>query len=271
MDTYSVIGKPIIDMDIVRKATGAAIYTDDMKLPGMLFGKILRSNYPHARILSIDTSKARQLPGVKAVITGRDVPPRMYGVLIKDKLTFALDRVRYLGDEIAAVAAVDIETAQEACDLIKVEYEELPAVFNPIEAMKEGAPLLHEQLADYEKSPIARPVPNSNISSKYRMVRGNVQEGFSQADCVFEDEFKIASVHTCPLENMSCIAQVDPLDNVTVYSGTQSPYEVRDTIAECLDIPLNHIRVIVPFLGGGFGGKFFVKGELACVFLAKGR
>ena len=269
MSAYSIIGKPVIDIDITRKATGAAIYTDDLKLPGMLFGKILRSKYPHARILSIDTTKARQLPGVKAVVSGRDVPPRRYGVLIKDKLTFAVDRVRYLGDEVAAVAAVDIETAQEACDLIRVDYEELPAVFDPIAAMKEDAPLIHEQLADYEKVPIARPVLDTNISSKYRMVRGDVEEGFKQADHVFEDEFKIASVHTSPLENMSCIAQVDALDNVTVWSGTQSPYEVRETIADCLGIPLNHVRIIVPFLGGGFGGKFFVKGELACVFLAK--
>ena len=269
MGAYSVIGKAIPDIEITKKTTGAAIYADDIKLPGQLYGKLLRSQYPHARILNIDISKARQLAGVKAVITGRDVPSRRWGVMIKDKLPFAVDKVRYIGDEIAGVVAVDMETAEEACDLIEVEYEELPAVFDPFEAMKKGAPLLHEKLGEYERVPVARPVPNTNISSRYKLVKGGVEEGFKQADYVFEDEFKIPSIHTAPLETMACLAQVDALGNTTVWSSTQSPYEVRETIAECLGIPLNKVRVIVPFLGGGFGGKFHIKGELACAFMAQ--
>lgn len=269
MRTYKVIGKAIPDIEITKKTTGATIYADDIKLPGLLYGKLLRSPYPHARILNIDISKAKQLAGVKAVITGRDVPSRRWGAMIKDKLPFAVDKVRCIGEEIAGIVAVDIDIAEEACDLIEVEYEALPAVFDPVEAMKEGAPLLHEKLEEYERVPVARPVPNTNISSRYKLVKGDVEEGFKQADYVFEDEFEIPSIHTAPLETMACLAQADALGNVTVWSSTQSPYEVRDTIAECLGIPLNKVRVIVPFLGGGFGGKFHIKGELACAFMAQ--
>jgi len=269
MGTYSVIGKPLPDIDIIKKAMGSAIYADDIKLPGMLYGKILRSKYPHAGILNIDVSKAKRLPGVKAVITGKDIPPTHWGIVIKDNHAFAVDKVRYVGDEVAGVVAVDADTAEEAGELIEVEYEELPAVFDPVEAMKEDAPLLHEGLEQYEHISLARPVPNTNISSKFKLRRGDVDEGFRQADCIFEDEFKIPAIHTAPLETHACLAQVDALGNITIWSSTQSPYEIRDTIASYLGIPFNKVRVIVPFLGGGFGGKFYIKGELACVIMSQ--
>ena len=269
MGAYSVIGKSLPDIDIIKKATGSAIYAADIKLPGMLYGKILRSRYPHARILNINTSKAKRLPGVEAVITGKDIPPTHWGIVIKDNYVFAVDKVRYVGDELAGVVAVDTDTAEEACELIEVEYEELPAVFDPVEAMKEDAPLLHEGLEEYEHISSIRPVPNTNISSKFKLRRGNVDEGFRQADYIFEDEFEVPSIHTSPLEPMTCLAQVDALGNITIWSSTQSPYEIRDTIASYLGIPFNKVRVIVPFLGGGFGGKFHVKGELTCVIMSR--
>jgi len=269
VETYSVIGKPLPDIDIIKKAKGAAIYADDIKLPGMLYGKILRSRYPHARILNINASKAKRLPGVKAVITGKDILPTHWGIVLKDNYVFAVDKVRYVGDELAGVVAVDTDTAEEACELIEVEYEELPAVFDPVEAMKENAPLLHEGLEEYEHISVVCPVPNTNISSKFKLRRGNVDEGFRQADYIFEDEFKVPSIHTSPLEPIACLAQVDALGNITIWSSTQSPYELRDAIASYLGIPFNKVRVIVPFLGGGFGGKFHVKGELACVIMSQ--
>ena len=269
MGTYSVIGKSVPDIDIIKKAKGSAVYATDIKLPGMLYGKILRSEYPHARILNINASKAKRLPGVEAVITGKDIPPTHWGIVIKDKHVFAVDKVRCIGDEVAGVVAIDTDTAEEACELIEVEYEELPAVFDPVEALKEDAPLLHERLEEYEHISSVRPVPNTNISSKFKLRRGNVDEGFRQADYIFEDEFKVPSIHTSPLEPMACLAQVDAIGNITIWSSTQSPYEIRDTIADYLGIPFNKVRVIVPFLGGGFGGKFHVKGELACVIMSQ--
>jgi len=269
MKECSVVGKPITDIDIIKKVQGAAIYADDIKLPGMLYGKILRSKYPHARILNIDTSKAKQLPGVEAVITGKDIPNNRLGILIWDKPALAVDKVRFIGDEVAAVAAVDPETAEEACELIQVDYEELPAVFDREEAMKPDAPLIHEDMESYEKLIYARPVLNTNISSKFQLLQGDIEEGFKQADYIFEDDLEIPVIHTAPMEPHVCMAQVDSLGSITIWSSTQSPYEVRDAIGKYLDIPFHKIRVVVPFLGGGFGGKFFIKGELVCTLLAQ--
>ncbi len=271
MDTEAntVVGKPVNDIEIIRKVQGAVTYTDDIELPGMLYGKILRTRYPHAKILNIDVSKAKQLPGVKAVITGRDIPNRRLGILIWDKPALAVDKVRFIGDEVAAVAAVDLETAEEACGLIQIGYEELPAVFDPEEAMKPEAPLIHEDMENYEKLSYARPVLNTNISSKFQLRQGDIDDGFKQSDYVFEDELVIPSVHTAPMEPHICVARVDVSGSITVWSSTQSPYEIRDAIATYLGLPFHKVRIVVPFLGGGFGGKFFIKGELIATLLAQ--
>ena len=264
-----VVGEPINDIGIVEKVQGAAIYAEDIKLPGMLYAKILRSKYPHAKIRGIDISKAKQLPGVKAIITGKDVPDKRLGILVWDKPALAKDKVRFIGDEVAAVAAVDLETAEEACRLIEVDYEELPAVFDPVESMNEGAPLIHEDMENYEKLIYARPVLGTNISSKFLLKQGDIEEGFKQADHIFEDELEIPFVHTGYMEPLISIAQVDLLGNITVWSSTQSPYEVRDAIASYLDVPYHRVRIVVPYLGGGFGGKILIKGELIAVMLAR--
>ena len=149
MKEYSAIGKAVKNIDGIKIATGDAVFIDDIKLPGMLYGRILRSQHPHARILNIDISRAKRLPGVAAVVTGKDIAayPR-YGLLMKDRPIFALDKVHYSGDGVAGVVAVDMDTAEEACDLIKVDYQELPAVFDQIEAMQAGAPLVHENIPE---------------------------------------------------------------------------------------------------------------------------
>src|SRR5208283_3182998 len=146
---YQYIGKSIKKVDSVQKALGTATYINDLSFPKMLWGGVLRSVYPHAKILNIDTSKAERLPGVKAVLSAKDVPDCRYGVFIKDEVVFARTKVRFIGEPVAAVAAVDRETAQQALQLIEVEYEELPAIFDPIEAMQAGAPVLHEELDTY--------------------------------------------------------------------------------------------------------------------------
>src|SRR3990172_11527729 len=181
MRKYSVIGKRLPRVDGVVKATGEAKYTADMVLPRMLYGKVLRSPYPHARIVHIDTSRAERLPGVKAVITGKDTLGKKYGGLpalpiTMDQQGLATEKVRYIGDEVAAVAAIDEDIAEEALDLIEVEYEELPAVFDPEEAMKPGAPQIHEHAGQ-------------NISFRYSVHFGDVERGFKESDHIREDKF----------------------------------------------------------------------------------
>lgn len=265
---YTHIGKPYINVDSWKKVVGAAEYTGDIKLPGMLYGKILRSQYPHARILNIDTSRAKKLIGVKAVITGKDVPQCLFGTVIKDKPAFAFEKVRYLGDEVAGVVAVDKDTAEEALDLIDVEYEELPAIFDPIEAMKPDAILIHEKINEYECVPIVYIEKDTNIHGRFKLRKGDVERGFKEADLVVENTFKVQPIHHCQIEPHSVVAHYDQLGNVTIWASSQSPYTTRDAIAAGLDIPSHKVRVIVPYIGGGFGGKYFLKAEAPCVMLS---
>ena len=183
METYSVIGKSLPRVDGVLKVTGQAKFAGDIFLPGMLVGKILRSKYAHAKITNIDVSKAKKVKGVKAIITGKDTPGKRYGWFAQDELPLAIDKVRYIGDEIAAVAAIDEDAANEALDLIEVEYEVLPAVFDPVEAMQPGAPQIHD-------SPL-------NIVKKVIIHHGDVEKGFKESDHIFEDEFVYKICHSC--------------------------------------------------------------------------
>jgi 4-hydroxybenzoyl-CoA reductase subunit alpha len=213
----------------------------------MLRGKILRSPYPHARILHIDTRRALRLPGVKAVVTGRDTLGVRFGVLatvakLMDRQPLAVDRVRYIGDEVAAVAAVDEETAEEACSLIQVEYEPLPAVLDPLRAMEAGVPQLHDH------------APN-NISKRHVFECGDVEGGFREAFHVREDRFSTQAVTHAPLEPHTCLAQYDSCGKLTLWTSTQSPYFVQQDLAKTLGLPANRVRVIKPCVGGGFGGK----------------
>ncbi|MBW1818902.1 MAG: molybdopterin-dependent oxidoreductase, partial [Deltaproteobacteria bacterium] len=208
-------------------------------------GKILRSPLAHAKILHIDTSKAEKLPGVKGVVTGQDIPDRLYGIVPKarDEYALAKGRVRYIGDEVAALCAVDPEIAEEAIELIKVDYEELPAVFDPLEAIKEGAPLVHDN------------TPN-NISLSITKEFGNVDKAFAESDFVFEDSFYSQPVNHAPLEPHAAIAQYDPLKGeVTIWSSTQIPFFLRRNLSNTLQIPESKVRVIKPKVGGGFGQK----------------
>ena len=247
MNDYSVIGKRVPPIDGKEKATGEAKFTVDLLFPGMLYGKILRSPYPHARVLHIDTEKAKRIRGVKAVITGTDMPKVKFGVFThlpstRDQFGLAMDKVRYIGDEVASVAATDEWTAEEALAAISVEYEELPAVFDPEEAIKPGAPLVHEHV-------------ERNISRASRFQFGDVDQAFKEAYHIREDKFATQAIAHCAFEVHATVAYWDQAGRITIWSSTQSPFKISETLSYVLGLPLNRIRVIKPFVGGGFGSK----------------
>ncbi len=249
MSEFSVIGKPIAMIDAAGKTTGAGKYADDFTLPGMLVGKILHSPYPHARIKSIDTSRAKALDGVVAVVTGEDAP-NTYGILPvgHDETALAVGKVRYVGDHVACVAAVNEDIAEKALELIDVEYEPLPAWFDPEDSMKAEHDLIHEN----------RP---HNIEKDYHHVFGDPEKGFADADYVHEARY-IANEVThaamephCTLANFELDPHTGKLGRLTVLSSTQVPYYLQHKLSLVLEMPMSQIRVIKPLVGGGFGGK----------------
>jgi len=248
-DGFSIIGKRIAMVDAAGKTTGAGKYTDDLTLPGMLIGKILHSPYPHARIKRIDASRALSLEGVVAVVTGKDAPNK-YGILPvgHDETALAVDKVRYVGDNVACIAAVDEPTAEKALDLIDVEYEPLQAYFDPEESMKAERDLIHEN----------RP---RNIEKDYHHVFGDPDTGFAEADCVREARYIANEVTHAAMEPHSTLAAFEPdphtgaLGRLTVWSSTQVPYYLQHKLSLVLEMPMSQIRVIKPLVGGGFGGK----------------
>jgi len=246
MEEYQVIGKRLPRVDSIPMVTGAAQYTGDIKLPSLLHGKILRSPHPHARIVSIDTSRAERLPGVKAVITANDTPKRKVGFSGNpeeaDQYPLALDKVRYIGDEVAAVAAIDEDIALEALELIRVEYEPLPAVFDPEEAMRPGAPLVHEST-------------DNNIATLMNMNFGDPEKALEEADHVREDTFKINPLHQGFLETWVTIAHYEPPGRLTIWTPSQSIFFTRRMLAQGLDLREGDIRVIKPFMGAGHCSK----------------
>ena len=249
MPDFSIIGKPIAMVDAAGKTTGAGKYADDFSLPGMLVGKILHSPYPHARIRRIDTSRARALDGVVAIVTGEDAP-NQYGILPvgHDETALAVEKVRYVGDNVACVAAISEEIAECALELIDVEYEPLPAYFDPEESMKAERDLIHEN----------RP---HNLEKDYHHVFGDPDKGFAEADYVHEARY-IANEVThaamephCTLANFDLDPYTGKLGRLTVWSSTQVPYYLQHKLSLVLEMPMSQIRVIKPLVGGGFGGK----------------
>ncbi|MFU8794764.1 MAG: xanthine dehydrogenase family protein molybdopterin-binding subunit, partial [Dethiobacteria bacterium] len=230
--------------EVWAKVTGKALYGNDLKLPGMLYGKILRSPHPHARINKIDLGQASHIPGVRALLTGADLPNRPYGIVVDDELPLAADLVRYIGDEVAAVAAVDDQTAAKAVGAINVDYEILPAVFNPRKALQPDAPQLHEQFKD-------------NLAWERNLLRGDSDHAFQKADIVVEETFTIPSIHQTYLEPTVCVAVDDPYDGLIIHTAVQSPDVVRTLIAKVIDLPLSKVRIVGPVMGGGFGGKVY--------------
>jgi 4-hydroxybenzoyl-CoA reductase alpha subunit len=244
MTDFQIVGKRNLKYAWHAKLTGEAKYADDLSLPRMLYGRILRSPHPHARILHVDTSKAASLPGVHAVVTGKDFPVR-YGILpsSQDETALALDRVRYAGEPVAAVAAIDEWVAEEACNLIEVLYEPLPIVMSIDDALRDGAPRIH----DWTR--------HGNVQKEVDLVFGELDVGFDEAEYVREDEFWFEGNSHVPLENHAVLAHWEKDGRLTVWSSTQTPHYLHRELAKALDTPAASIRVVVPAVGGGFGGK----------------
>ncbi len=259
MTEHSVVGKSVTRLDSLEKVTGKAQYCTDVKLPGMLHGKGLRSPYAHARIISIDTSKAQKLPGVRAVITGKDVPERRSGGFVFDQHVLACNVVRYIGDPVAAVAADTIEIAEEALELIEVQYEEMPAVFDVEEAWGTKPPVIvHPDLSKYEVAVFPTPhldPDRLNVCNHVKLRHGDIEKGFQEADLVMENRFTTARIQHCTFEPHICIAQIERDGGVTVWTGRQNIHLAKQYLCMAFGLPLSKVRVVSHYIGGGFGSK----------------
>ena len=263
-----LIGKDVKRIDVREKASGAAIFTDDVQFGrNLLFARIKRSPHPHAVIKSIDTSKAEKLPGVKAVATGVDFPNRN-GLYLKDKHIFARGRVRFVGEPVAGVAAVSEEIAESALDLIDVEYEPLPAVFHPYDAIKPDAPLIHPDLGQYEVANFIFPKPGTNISNHFKIRKGDPDQFWDACAAVVNQKYYIPHIQHVPIETHVAVAKVDCTGKVTLWSSSQSPFAQRDLIAKVLGMSPSNIRVIAHYVGGGFGCKAGLTMEALPIALA---
>jgi len=266
----SIIGAPVWRVEGAEKVSGQAIYGADVHFPNTLWGKILRSPYPHARIKNIDTSNAWKVDGVKAIVTGKDEPKHYQGKSIRDIPVLCWDKVRYVGDKVAAVAAETREAAEEALHLIEVEYEELPAVFDVLEAMKAGAPILHDNPSSYDGAPqdiLVKDVPN--VLNKLSWGKGDIEQGFRDADLVLEHTFRIPIHHQGYLEPQSFLVNIEADGQINAWASTKSPFGTRAQFAKAAGISANQIRVHAVHVGADFGGKSGA-GELPiCYFLAK--
>jgi xanthine dehydrogenase molybdenum-binding subunit len=252
MSKMSIVGTSVLRPDAYDKVTGGKGFPVNVRLPGMLHGKLLRSPYPHARVLRMDTSRAEKLPGVKAVLTPSEVPqikfhpvffaPTTANSMVRDMLILT-DRPRFAGEPVAAVAATTAEIAEEATELIDVEYEMLPAVLDPEEAMKPGAPQLYEH------------APN-NVALRPSFSFGDLERGFQEADHIFENTYQTQRVHTCYMEPRVCVVDSDPQGNLKVWSSCQSLFGLREKLAFALGLPVGKVTAVKPpYIGGGFGGK----------------
>ncbi|MGA2990622.1 MAG: molybdopterin cofactor-binding domain-containing protein [Candidatus Korobacteraceae bacterium] len=250
---YSVIGKSFPRGDALLQVTGKSLYGEDCYRPGMLYAKALRSQHAHARIVKIDTSAAGKLAGVKAVITAKDVPHNRFGFTHQDQPILADEKVRYLGDAVAVVAATSWEAAEKALELIRVEYEPLPAVFDPLEAMKPEAPKVHGE---------------SNIATHIKIRDGNIEQGWKESDVIFEEQISTQMVEHAHIEPHAALAEIAPDGEIVVMSSVQRPFLIASDLGKILKVPMNKIRVITTAVGGGFGGKNEITLEPHIVLLA---
>ncbi|MBI4526871.1 MAG: xanthine dehydrogenase family protein molybdopterin-binding subunit [Deltaproteobacteria bacterium] len=270
-------GKSPRRLDYEAKVTGRAEYLADMKLAGVCHGKILRSPFPHAKIVRIDVARALKIPGVVAVLTRDDILSNegiepYYGPVFNDQTIVAVDKVRHVGDPVAAVAALEPDAAKEALDRIDVEYQELPAVLDVHEALKRGAPLVHETVriptSGFADLAELRPVEGTNVCTHFKLNKGDVEKGFADSDLIFEDTFTLPATQHAFLEPHACIASVQRDGRITVWSTTQNPFVVRTQLSNIFRVPVSKVRVVVPYLGGGYGGKVYPKVEPLTVALA---
>ena len=275
---YNVVGTRPIRHDGADKVTGRALYGGDFNAAGLLHAAVLRSPHAHARIRSIDTSKASELPGVHAVATGSDLPGASFGQMVDtgegavdlyymQSNAMAVHKVLYKGHAVAAVAAASPHIAQEALDLIEVEYEPLPAVLTAPEAMKDGAPILIDELRTSEMGETG--AVHTNVAEHFQHRLGDVDEGFAKADIVIEKEFNTETVHQGYIEPQNVTALWNEDGRLHIWTSSQGPFEVRAAVAQSLDIPVSQVKVTPMEIGGGFGGKFPLHQESITALLSK--
>jgi CO/xanthine dehydrogenase Mo-binding subunit len=260
------VGARLPRLETREKITGRAEYTDDLTRPGMLYGAIVQSPHPHARIRNYDIGKALDLPGVIGVVTGNDAGIGRSGPFIKDETAIAKGKVRYIGEPVAAVAAVDLDTARRAAQLIDVEYEELPAVLTPDQALAPGAPRLHEDIATYVNV-LGLPA-RDNIVQECEITQGDVDKAWSQCDVVVEDTYETQAQYHAYMEPCSALAEVDANGKLTVWSSNQSIFRDQANLSESLGLPMSKIRCLSPRVGGAFGGKIEITVQPIAALLA---
>jgi CO/xanthine dehydrogenase Mo-binding subunit len=271
MKPFKYIGRHLPSSDAMEKVTGTASFVTDIKVPNMLYGRFLRSPYAHARIKHVDASRALRIPGIKVVLTGDDSKANYgpFGGAIMDQTIVATEKVRYIGDPVAAVAAVDGSAAEEALSLIKVEYEELPAVLTVDEAIRPDSILIHEEIVPLPAyKHLFSPRMGTNICNHFKLRHGDVERGFGESDFVFEDEFTAKPVQHVPLEYHCSIARVNAGPWIEVITNTQTPSTLQEQLSRLFRIPQSHMRVTVPHVGGGFGSKQGPRLEPAAIALA---
>jgi CO/xanthine dehydrogenase Mo-binding subunit len=263
------IGKDQQRVDATEKLTGQALYAGDLEFAGMLHGKVLRSPHARARIKKIDVSKAKRLEGVHAVLTGKDLDYRV-GLYLVDKYILAKDTIRHFGEAVAAVAAETPSLAQKAIDLIEIEYEVLTPFLEPKKVFDKKAPLVHPDLGSYDYvEAVFTPVPGTNIANHTKLRKGDIDKGFKDADLIVEREYTNPNVQHVPMETHIAIGKWDMGDKITIHTSAQSPFTVRNLFAHAFKIPHSNIRVVIPYVGGGFGGKAGIHLEPLCCCLSK--
>jgi carbon-monoxide dehydrogenase large subunit len=271
MSELTVVGQSVPRIDGLEKVTGAAKYVDDLEFgPGLLYACIVESPHAHARIKSIETRAAERVPGVVKVVTGADFPYK-FGLYMKDRYIFANERVRFVGEQVAAVIAWDAKTAVRAAALVQVTYEELPAIFDPLAALAEDAPLIHPDLGKYNYVPWFFPKAHTNIAHWRKTRKGDVAQGFRAADHIIEDTYTVPRYAHCAIETHAIVGLYDLSGRLTLWSASQSPFTQRNVIAESLaPLGITHkdVRIVTPYIGGGFGGKAGVSMEIMGAALA---
>lgn len=250
---FAVVGKPLIKVDAVDKVLGKARFGDDLSLPGMLYAKVFRSKIPHGIIKRLDISKAKLVDGVRVVLTAEDIPgSNSHGIIIKDEPVLVKDRIRKVGDPIAIVAAETKEACDRALEAIEIEIEELPPVFDPLEAMKEDAPKLYDK---------------GNILAICKIIKGNIEEGFKNSDVVVSSRYRTVFQEHAYIEPEVCVAKVEG-DQITIWASTQNTHYDQKEVARNLGVNINKVRVIQAVTGGGFGGKLDISAQVHVALLA---
>ena len=276
MSDYAVVGHSVYRKDAVQKATGQVLHVGNIEMPGMLHVAVLRSPYPHARIAGIDKARAQALAGVAAVLTGADVAAMpgvdpCFGPAFRDQPILAIDRVLHIGDPVVAVAALDRRLAEDALQLVDIDYEPLPPILDVLEAVKPEAPVLHPKLrpaGTFADLAHVRAGQSSNVCYHFKLRKGDVEKAFAEADRVFEDTFRSPPAQHVPMEPHVTLAYLDENQRINVWSATQTPSYVRTELSAIFGLPMSRIRVRVPYLGGGYGAKLYAKLEPLVTALA---